>query len=88
MFDKKVAYWKTLPTDKGASFDKEYFFDAADIEPMVTYGTNPGMGIKINDSIAMPKIITRILRKFKLIIGLVGGSFILLFFIVLKFMQG
>ena len=51
VFDKKVAYWKTLPTDKGASFDKEYFFDAADIEPMVTYGTNPGMGIKINDSI-------------------------------------
>ena len=50
-FDKKVAYWKTLPTDDGAPFDKEYFFDAEDIEPMVTYGTNPGMGIKISDTI-------------------------------------
>lgn len=47
-FDKKVAYWKTLPTDADATFDKEYHFDASDIEPMVTYGTNPGMGIKIS----------------------------------------
>lgn len=50
-FEKKVAYWKTLPTDEGAVFDQEYHFDAADIEPMVTYGTNPGMGIKISDTI-------------------------------------
>ena len=50
-FDKKVAYWKTLPTDEGASFDKEYTFDASDIVPMITYGTNPGMGIKITDNI-------------------------------------
>ena len=50
-FDKKVAYWKTLPTDDGAVFDKEYFFEAADIEPMLTYGTNPGMGIKVSDFI-------------------------------------
>ncbi|WP_299610465.1 3-isopropylmalate dehydratase large subunit [uncultured Aquimarina sp.] len=50
-FDKKVAYWKTLPTDEGAVFDKEYHFDAADISPMITYGTNPGMGIKITENI-------------------------------------
>ena len=50
-FESKVAYWKTLPTDEGAVFDKAYEFDAADILPMVTYGTNPGMGIKINDTI-------------------------------------
>ncbi|MAY23473.1 MAG: 3-isopropylmalate dehydratase large subunit [Flavobacteriaceae bacterium] len=50
-FDKKVAYWKTLPTDADAVFDKEYTFDASDIEPMVTYGTNPGMGIKISGNI-------------------------------------
>ena len=50
-FDAKVAYWKTLPTDEGAVFDKEYYFDAEDIEPMVTYGTNPGMGIKISETI-------------------------------------
>ncbi|WP_455169138.1 3-isopropylmalate dehydratase large subunit [Aegicerativicinus sediminis] len=50
-YEQAVAYWKTLPTDDGAIFDKEIHFDAADIEPMVTYGTNPGMGIKINGSI-------------------------------------
>ncbi len=49
--EEKIAYWKTLPTDEGAVFDKEYTFDAADIAPMITYGTNPGMGIKINDRI-------------------------------------
>ncbi|WP_452231928.1 3-isopropylmalate dehydratase large subunit [Lacinutrix sp. MEBiC02595] len=50
-FENKVAYWKTLPTDEGATFDKEYFIDAEDIEPMITYGTNPGMGIKITENI-------------------------------------
>lgn len=50
-FEDKVAYWKTLPTDDGAIFDKEYTFDAEDIEPMITYGTNPGMGIKISETI-------------------------------------
>jgi len=50
-FDKKVAYWKTLPTDTDATFDKEYVFEAQDISPMLTYGTNPGMGIKISDKI-------------------------------------
>lgn len=50
-FSEKVAYWKTLKTDDDAVFDKEYYFDAADIEPMLTYGTNPGMGIKISDRI-------------------------------------
>lgn len=50
-FAKAVSYWKTLPTDTDATFDKEYHFDAADIAPMLTYGTNPGMGIKINEHI-------------------------------------
>ncbi|MBL7473778.1 3-isopropylmalate dehydratase large subunit [Robertkochia sediminum] len=50
-FEKKVAYWKTLKTDEGASFDKEYHFNAEEIAPMVTYGTNPGMGIRIFDTI-------------------------------------
>ncbi|NNC46701.1 MAG: 3-isopropylmalate dehydratase large subunit [Winogradskyella sp.] len=49
--DDKIAYWKTLPSDADAVFDKEYEFDAADIEPMVTFGTNPGMGIKITETI-------------------------------------
>ncbi|RZS94750.1 3-isopropylmalate dehydratase large subunit [Cecembia calidifontis] len=50
-WDKAVAHWKTLKTDEGAVFDKEYYFDGNDIEPMITYGTNPGMGIKVKDRI-------------------------------------
>ncbi|MCU0387593.1 MAG: 3-isopropylmalate dehydratase large subunit [Chitinophagaceae bacterium] len=50
-WDKALAYWKTLKTDEDAVFDKEYHFDAADIEPMITYGTNPGMGMGISGSI-------------------------------------
>ncbi|MEM9685997.1 MAG: 3-isopropylmalate dehydratase large subunit [Bacteroidota bacterium] len=50
-FEQKVAHWKTLATDEGAVFDKEYHFNAEDIAPMITYGTNPGMGIKINETI-------------------------------------
>ncbi|MGM0945800.1 MAG: 3-isopropylmalate dehydratase large subunit [Bacteroidota bacterium] len=50
-WDRAVAYWNSLQTDEGAVFDKEYAYDAADIEPMITYGTNPGMGIKVLGSI-------------------------------------
>jgi len=49
--EKAKAYWDTLYTDEGAAFDKEYHFDAADIEPMITYGTNPGMGMGITKNI-------------------------------------
>ena len=52
-FDKAVAYWKTLHSDQEAIFDKEYTFDADDIEPMITYGTNPGMGIKITKEVPL-----------------------------------
>jgi len=50
-WEKSLAYWKTLKTDTGATFDLEYTFDAADIEPMITFGTNPGMGIGISQLI-------------------------------------
>lgn len=50
-YDAAVAYWKTLVSDEGASFDMEYTYRAEDIEPMVTYGTNPGMGIGISKNI-------------------------------------
>jgi 3-isopropylmalate/(R)-2-methylmalate dehydratase large subunit len=50
-WNKALEYWKTLQTDPDASFDKEVVFDADDIEPMVTYGTNPGMGMGINEAI-------------------------------------
>ena len=50
-WDKAVAYWKTLKSGDDAVFDKELNFDAADIEPRITYGTNPGMGIGITENI-------------------------------------
>ncbi len=50
-WEKHVAYWKTLKSGEDAVFDKELQFDGADIEPMVTYGTNPGMGMGITQSI-------------------------------------
>lgn len=50
-FEEAVAYWETLKTDEGATFDQEYTFPAQDIEAMITYGTNPGMGIKLNGNI-------------------------------------
>ncbi|MDB4539222.1 3-isopropylmalate dehydratase large subunit [Saprospiraceae bacterium] len=50
-FDKAVTFWKTLFTDEDAQFEREYNFKAEDITPMVTYGTNPGMGIKITEAI-------------------------------------
>jgi len=50
-WDKAVAHWKTLKTEEGATFDKEINFNASDIEPMITYGTNPGMGMGISKHI-------------------------------------
>lgn len=54
-WDKLQDYWASLKTDEGATFDKEYVFDAADIEPMITYGTNPGLGISIVKPIPRPE---------------------------------
>lgn len=50
-FDKLVEQWRQLGTDEGATYDKVLTYDAADIAPMITYGTNPGMGIKVTDRI-------------------------------------
>lgn len=53
-WEKAMAYWCMLPSDPDAEFDREINFDAADIEPRITFGTNPGMGIGINDPIPAP----------------------------------
>ena len=50
-WDKAVSMWRALPTDEGATYDKSITLDASAIEPMITYGTNPGMGMKITDRI-------------------------------------
>ena len=53
-WDDAVAYWKTLPTDEGAAFDAEVFVDANALEPFVTWGTNPGQGVSLSESVPMP----------------------------------
>lgn len=50
-WDRAVGYWSKLNSDEDAAFDQEYNFKAEDISPMVTYGTNPGMGIKIDETL-------------------------------------
>jgi 3-isopropylmalate/(R)-2-methylmalate dehydratase large subunit len=50
-WNKALAYWNTLKTDEGATFDVEHHYNAADIEPMITFGTNPGMGMGITKHI-------------------------------------
>jgi 3-isopropylmalate/(R)-2-methylmalate dehydratase large subunit len=52
-WDKAMTYWKTLKTDSDAQFDQELTFDGSIIEPMITFGTNPGMGIGISQHIPM-----------------------------------
>lgn len=50
-WDKAVEFWKSLPSDADAKFDREIEFNASEIEPRVTYGTNPGMGIGISEKV-------------------------------------
>ena len=57
-WDKAVEYWKTLKSDEDARFDKELTFDGSQIEPMITSGTNPGMGISVTSSIPNPETST------------------------------
>jgi 3-isopropylmalate/(R)-2-methylmalate dehydratase large subunit len=62
-WDKAVAYWKTLPTDEGAVYDKSITLNADEIEPMITYGTNPGMGMRITDKIPAAESFTEPSQK-------------------------
>ncbi|MCK2031506.1 MULTISPECIES: 3-isopropylmalate dehydratase large subunit [Microbacterium] len=53
-WDDAVAYWRTLPTDEGATFDAEVFIDADELEPFVTWGTNPGQGSSLSATVPNP----------------------------------
>jgi 3-isopropylmalate/(R)-2-methylmalate dehydratase large subunit len=53
-WDSALEYWKTLPTDEGAVFDAEVFIDADKLDPFVTWGTNPGQGVSLMDSVPNP----------------------------------
>jgi 3-isopropylmalate/(R)-2-methylmalate dehydratase large subunit len=57
-WDNAVSYWKTLPTDEGAKFDAEVFLDADTLDPFVTWGTNPGQGVSLLDSVPDPEAIS------------------------------
>jgi len=54
-WDEAVSYWKTLHTDEGAAFDAEVFLDANELEPFVTWGTNPGQGVPLNEVVPDPE---------------------------------
>ena len=54
-WEKAVAYWRTLVTDADATFDRELTLDANKLEPMVTYGTNPGQGVGVTERIPQPE---------------------------------
>ncbi|GAB4028618.1 3-isopropylmalate dehydratase large subunit [Spirosoma koreense] len=56
-WDKLVPYWQSLKTDEGASFDVDLTFDAADIEPQITYGTNPGLGTGVTHRIPVSEAV-------------------------------
>jgi 3-isopropylmalate/(R)-2-methylmalate dehydratase large subunit len=57
-WDAAVEYWKTLQTDEGAVFDAEIFIDADNLDPFVTWGTNPGQGVSLMDSVPDPSSIS------------------------------
>lgn len=62
-WDEAIARWKQLPTDDGAGYDKSVTIDAASLEPMITFGTNPGMGIPIRGVVPNPSDITDPLER-------------------------
>ena len=62
-WDKAVSKWRALPTDEGATYDKSIVLDASAIEPMITYGTNPGMGMRITDRVPTAESFTDASQK-------------------------
>lgn len=65
-WDQAVAKWRELPSDEGASFDKSVDIDASSLEPMITYGTNPGMGIPITAPIPDPAAMSDLTQRLTL----------------------
>ncbi len=57
-WEAAVAQWRQLPTDDGAVFDREVTLDISELEPMITFGTNPGMGIPVNGTVPDPAAVS------------------------------
>ena len=62
-WDAAVARWKTLPTDEGSTYDKQVSIDASLLEPMITFGTNPGMGMPISGAVPNPDALSDPLER-------------------------
>ncbi len=62
-WDRAVEAWRKLPSDEGATFDNEVVLNADDLVPMITYGTNPGMGMSITDRIPDPAGVWRLSQR-------------------------
>lgn len=62
-WDAAVESWRQLPTDEGAEFDAEVVLDANDLPPMITYGTNPGMGMRITDRVPDPDAMSDVSQR-------------------------
>ena len=78
-WDAAVARWRQLPTDEGAVYDKEIFIDAAALEPMITFGTNPGQGVAVTEAVPDPASVSdpverETLKKALAYMGLEAGK--------------
>ncbi len=78
-WDAAVARWRKLPTDEGAAYDKEIFIDAAALEPMITFGTNPGQGVAVTEAVPDPASVSdpverETLKKALAYMGLEAGK--------------
>jgi 3-isopropylmalate/(R)-2-methylmalate dehydratase large subunit len=62
-WDLAVSKWRALPSDEGATYDKSITLDASELEPMITYGTNPGMGMRITDRVPTADSFTEASQK-------------------------
>jgi 3-isopropylmalate/(R)-2-methylmalate dehydratase large subunit len=62
-WDQALENWRALPTDEGATFDQEIVIEGTTLEPMITYGTNPGMGIKISEAIPDPAAVADVSER-------------------------
>jgi 3-isopropylmalate/(R)-2-methylmalate dehydratase large subunit len=73
-WEAALERWKQLPTDAGARFDRELSLDGAAIEPMITWGTNPGMGVPVTAPLPKPKAAGDSIAKALAYMGLEGGQ--------------
>jgi 3-isopropylmalate/(R)-2-methylmalate dehydratase large subunit len=62
-WDAAVARWRRLPTDEGATYDRSITIEAGELEPMITYGTNPGMGVPVTAPVPDPALVTDPLER-------------------------